>query len=103
MSPKIITVYGATGTQGGSVVNSLLENKSGNFKIRGITRNPDSDKAKALAARGVEVVKADGLVKSQMLEAFKGTWAVFLNTNSVDPVCQSLLIIQHQEPKYLTR
>lgn len=102
MSPKIITVYGATGTQGGSVVNSLLENKSGNFKIRGITRNPDSDKAKALAARGVEVVKADGLVKSQMLEAFKGTWAVFLNTNSVDPVCPSLLIIQSQEREFLT-
>jgi uncharacterized protein YbjT (DUF2867 family) len=86
MSPKIITVYGATGNQGGSVVSSLLQNKSGDFRIRAITRNPDSDKAKALGARGVEVVKADGLVKEQMLEAFKNTWAVFLNTNSVDPV-----------------
>lgn len=86
MSRKIITVYGATGNQGGSVVNSLLENKSGDFKIRGVTRNPDSEKAKALAARGVEIVKADGLRKDQMLVAFQGTWAVFLNTNSVDPV-----------------
>ncbi|KAK9445463.1 NmrA family transcriptional regulator [Metarhizium brunneum] len=85
MSRKIITVYGATGNQGGSVVNSLLENKSGDFKIRGITRNPDSKKAKALAARGVEIVKADGLRRDQMLAAFQGTWAVFLNTNSVDP------------------
>lgn len=86
MSRKIITVYGATGNQGGSVVNSLLENKSGDFTIRGITRNPDSKKAKALAARGVEIVKADGLRRDQMLAAFQGTWAVFLNTNSVDPV-----------------
>ncbi|KAK2593879.1 hypothetical protein QQS21_008399 [Conoideocrella luteorostrata] len=85
MSSKIITVYGATGNQGGSVVNSLLKNTSGAFKIRGITRNPDSEKAKSLAARGVEIVKADGLVKDQMLSAFKDTWAVFLNTNSVDP------------------
>ncbi|KJK76430.1 hypothetical protein H634G_08321 [Metarhizium anisopliae BRIP 53293] len=85
MSRKIITVYGATGNQGGSVVNSLLENKSGDFTIRGITRNPDSKKAKALAARGVEIVKADGLRRDQMLAAFQGTWAVFLNTNSVDP------------------
>ncbi|EFY86909.1 NmrA family transcriptional regulator [Metarhizium acridum CQMa 102] len=85
ISRKIITVYGATGNQGGSVVNSLLENKSGDLKIRGITRDPDSDKSQALAARGVDIVKGDGLSKEQMLEAFQGTWTVFLNSNSVDP------------------
>lgn len=90
MSPKIITVYGATGRQGGSLVRSLLENKSGDFAIRGITRNPDSDSAKALAARGVEVVKGDGMVKQDMLNAFKGSWAVFLNTNSDDPVSKHM-------------
>lgn len=85
-SSKLITVYGATGTQGGSVVASLLQNKTGNFTLRAITRNPNSEKAKALAAQGVEVVKADGLVKEQVLEAFKGSWGVFVNTNSDDPV-----------------
>ncbi|KAG8677413.1 hypothetical protein FPOAC1_003429 [Fusarium poae] len=84
-SSKIITVFGATGSQGGSVVQSLLQNKSQSFKIRGITRNPDSEKAKALASQGVEVVKADGLVKQELIEAFKGSWGVFVNTNSDDP------------------
>jgi uncharacterized protein YbjT (DUF2867 family) len=67
------------------VVRSLLRDKSGEFKVRGITRNPDSDAAKALAALGVEVVKADGLKKDEMVEAFKGSWGVFVNTNSDDP------------------
>lgn len=89
MSSQLITVYGATGAQGGSVVQSLLQNKSQAFKIRGITRNPDSDKAKALKEQGVEVVKADGLVKQEVVEAFKDSWGVFVNTNSDDPVsCQ---------------
>ncbi|KAM5352632.1 hypothetical protein ACJ41O_005354 [Fusarium nematophilum] len=85
MSSQLITVYGATGSQGGSVVLSLLQNKSQSFKIRAVTRNPDSDKAKALAEQGVEVVKADGLAKEEVLEAFKGSWGVFVNTNSDDP------------------
>ncbi|KAJ4267660.1 hypothetical protein NW762_003774 [Fusarium torreyae] len=84
-SPELITVYGATGAQGGSVVRSLLQNKSQTFKLRGITRKPDSDKAKALVEQGVEVVKADGFVKEQMIEAFKDSWGVFVNTNSDDP------------------
>ncbi|KAJ3526654.1 hypothetical protein NM208_g11086 [Fusarium decemcellulare] len=84
-SPQLITVYGATGSQGGSVVQSLLQNKSQFFKIRGITRNPDSDKAKALVEQDVEIVKADGLDKGQVIEAFRGSWGVFVNTNSDDP------------------
>ncbi|KAL6922138.1 hypothetical protein ACHAPO_002896 [Fusarium lateritium] len=84
-SSKLITVFGATGSQGGSVVQSLLQNKSQAFKIRGITRSPESEKAKALASQGVEVVKADGLVKHGLVEAFKGSWGVFVNTNSDDP------------------
>lgn len=85
-SSKLITVFGATGSQGGSVVQSLLQNKSQSFKIRGITRNPESEKAKALASQGVEVVKADGLVKDELVKAFKDSWGVFVNTNSDDPV-----------------
>ncbi|KAH7011457.1 hypothetical protein EDB80DRAFT_891270 [Ilyonectria destructans] len=84
-STKLITVYGATGSQGGSVVTSLLQNKSNAFSLRGITRNPNSDKAKALTSQGVEVVKADGFVKEQLIEAFRGSWGVFVNTNSDDP------------------
>ncbi|KAF4452726.1 NmrA-like family domain-containing protein 1 [Fusarium austroafricanum] len=84
-STKLITVFGATGSQGGSVVESLIQNKALSFKVKGITRNPDSEKAKTLAGYGVEVVKADGLVKEEVIEAFRGSWGVFVNTNSDDP------------------
>ncbi|CAI6096893.1 unnamed protein product [Clonostachys chloroleuca] len=84
-SPKVIAVFGATGAQGGSVVQSLLKNRSGAFAIRGITRNTGSDKAKALSEEGVEMVQADGLVKDQISKALEGAWGVFVNTNSDDP------------------
>jgi uncharacterized protein YbjT (DUF2867 family) len=54
---KLITVFGATGTQGGSVVEALLQDKS--VKIRGVTRNVNSEAAKSLLSKGVEVVTAD--------------------------------------------
>ncbi|KAF1812526.1 NAD(P)-binding protein [Eremomyces bilateralis CBS 781.70] len=85
MSSKLITVFGSTGAQGGSVVKSILQNKSGAFKVRGITRNPNSDAAKQLASAGVEVVKGNGFNKDEMLAAFKGSYGVFVNTNSDDP------------------
>lgn len=87
MSPKLVTIYGATGNQGGSVARSLLADKSGAFAVRGITRKPDGEPAKALAAAGAEVVRADGKAKDQLVAAFDGSWAVFANTHSDDPVC----------------
>jgi len=51
MSKKIISVVGATGVQGRSVVNTLLKDKE--YSIRAITPNPDSERAKALASQGV--------------------------------------------------
>ena len=50
---KIIAVTGATGLQGGGVVDALLA--AGKFAVRAISRNPESDKSKALAKRGVTV------------------------------------------------
>lgn len=81
---KLVTVVGATGAQGGSVVKSLLQNK-GLFSIRAVTRNPDSESAQTLRNSGVEIVKGDGLNKEDMLAAFKGAWAVYVNTRSNDP------------------
>ena len=45
---KIIAVTGATGLQVGSLVKTLLE--AGNYHIRAITRNANSEKAKELAS-----------------------------------------------------
>lgn len=67
------------------MVYSLLDNRAGAFKVRAITRRPDSEAAKSLAAAGAEVVKADGFNKTEIVAAFRGSWAVFVNTNSDDP------------------
>lgn len=56
---KILVVFGATGIQGGSVINSILGDPrtAREFKIRGITRDPSKPHAKALINRGVECVE----------------------------------------------
>lgn len=55
---KIITVFGATGNQGGSVVESLLNDRKilQEYKIRGITRDTSKPAAQELAKKGVELV-----------------------------------------------
>ncbi|KAL0580416.1 hypothetical protein V5O48_001569 [Marasmius crinis-equi] len=73
---KLIAVVGATGQQGSSVVDFLLKEPQ-NFKVRGLTRNPDSPAAKELAAKGVEVVKAELDNLDEVTAAFSGAWGVF--------------------------
>jgi uncharacterized protein YbjT (DUF2867 family) len=48
---KIIAVVGATGAQGGGLVRAILQDPAGGFAVRAITRNADSDKARAPRAR----------------------------------------------------
>ncbi|KAL3477072.1 NAD(P)-binding protein [Aspergillus californicus] len=76
---KIITVIGATGTQGGSVIRALLNQPS--YTIRAITRNPDSTAAKDLTAQGIQVVKADLHDAQSLITAFTGTHVIFAVTN----------------------
>jgi len=80
---KILVVFGATGNQGGSVINSVLKDPktAHEFKIRGITRDPSKPNAKALEARGVECVAADINNKDQIKVALKDAYAVFAVTN----------------------
>ncbi|EJD00674.1 NmrA-domain-containing protein [Fomitiporia mediterranea MF3/22] len=73
----LIAVVGATGAQGGSVVQYLLNDPDHTFRVRGLTRNVDSPKAKELAKRGVEVVKADLSDADSVRSAFKGAYGVF--------------------------
>lgn len=53
---KIIAVHGATGMQGGSVVQSLIKS---DWKVRALTRNASGDAAKALETVGAEVIAAN--------------------------------------------
>ncbi|KAK7526383.1 uncharacterized protein IWZ02DRAFT_430468 [Phyllosticta citriasiana] len=85
---KTIVVTGATGTQGSSVVRVMLE--TGSWKVRAVTRNPESDSAKALAVKGAEVVAADYDDETSIEKAFEpqqlshtcqGAHAIFALTN----------------------
>jgi hypothetical protein len=73
---KTIVVLGATGNQGGSVVNTFLQD--GQWDIRGVTRTTNSEKAKELANRGVNVVAADLNDRKSLDAAFAGAQAIFI-------------------------
>jgi uncharacterized protein YbjT (DUF2867 family) len=81
MSKKIITVFGATGAQGGGLARAIVNDTGGDFALRAVTRNPDSDNAKALAAAGAEVVKADLDDAASVEAAFQGAHGAFCLTN----------------------
>jgi uncharacterized protein YbjT (DUF2867 family) len=76
---KIIAVVGATGAQGGGLVRAILED--GEFAVRAITRNVDSERAKALAKAGAEVVAANIDDLESMKRAFAGAYGAFCVTN----------------------
>jgi uncharacterized protein YbjT (DUF2867 family) len=80
MSKKIIAVVGATGAQGNGLVRAILADTSGQFAVRALTRNPNSDKAKALAAAGAEVVAADVDDEASLARAFAGAYGAFCVT-----------------------
>ena len=67
---KIIAVIGATGAQGGSLVKAILNDQSGKFKARAITRDANSDKAKRLFDLGAEIIEADLDDKESLKKAF---------------------------------
>lgn len=77
---KIIAVVGATGSQGGGLVRAIVNDPDGGFTARALTRNPDSDAAKQLAAAGAEVVKADVDDRESMRRAFTGAYGAFCVT-----------------------
>jgi len=78
---KIIAVTGATGAQGGALARAILADPSGGFSCRAITRDPNKDTAKALAARGADVVRADIDDLESLKKAFDGAYGAFCVTN----------------------
>ena len=78
---KVIAVVGATGAQGGGLVRAILGDPAGGFGARAITRDPNKEAAKALAAGGAEVVRADMDDPESVKKAFAGAYGAFCVTN----------------------
>jgi uncharacterized protein YbjT (DUF2867 family) len=77
---KIIAVVGATGAQGGGLVRAILDDPHGGFAVRAITRDVNSDKAKALARLGAEVVAANVDDAASLKRAFTGAYGAYCVT-----------------------
>ena len=81
---RIIAVVGATGAQGNGLCKAILGDPDGGFLCRAITRNPQSHRAKALAAMGAEIVAADLDDEASLIKAFGGAHGVFGVTDFVE-------------------
>jgi len=77
---KVIAVLGATGAQGGGLVRAILNDKSGEFTARALTRDINSDKAKALKDLGAELVAVDIDNYESIKSAFKGAYGAYAVT-----------------------
>jgi len=77
---KVIAVLGATGAQGGGLVRAILAHPDGPFKARAVTRDVTSEKARALADAGAEVVAADVDDEASLVRAFSGAHGAFCVT-----------------------
>ncbi|MFI5206020.1 MAG: NmrA family NAD(P)-binding protein, partial [Candidatus Paceibacterales bacterium] len=74
---KIIAVVGSTGAQGGGLARAILNDPNSEFTVRAITRDVNSEKAKALAGMGAEVVEANTNDLESMKKAFKGAHGAY--------------------------
>jgi uncharacterized protein YbjT (DUF2867 family) len=79
MTMKVL-VAGATGTQGGSVVDHLLSGEFGEYDVYGLTRAADSEAAWALESDDVTVLEGDLTNAERMRECCEGMDAVFCVT-----------------------
>ncbi|KAJ7493088.1 hypothetical protein B0H11DRAFT_2007141 [Mycena galericulata] len=80
---RIVSIFGATGLQGSSVLESLL--KDGTFTPRAITRDPSSKASVQLRECGVEVVQGDSGDRASLVRALRGSEALFAVTVPVLP------------------
>jgi uncharacterized protein YbjT (DUF2867 family) len=80
MAKKIIAVAGATGAQGGGLTRAILADPNGPFTVRALTRDPNTDKAKALSKAGAEVVAANVDDLAGMKKAYAGADAAYCVT-----------------------
>jgi uncharacterized protein YbjT (DUF2867 family) len=71
---QIVVVTGATGRQGGAVARHLLAD---GWRVRALTRKPDSEPARRLAGLGAEVAAADMMDPESLARTFRGAYGVY--------------------------
>ena len=71
---KRVLIFGATGNIGGAATRELLKR---GWHVRGVTRDPDNEKALALVKLGVEVVQGDMDDRASVEKVFEGISRVF--------------------------
>src|SRR2546423_12248234 len=79
MNDRTILITGVTGNQGGAVAQAR---QGTGFRVRGLTRKPESERAAALARHGVDVVKGDLDDEATLRRASAGAWGVFSVQNA---------------------
>src|SRR6201998_2325342 len=80
-SNRTILITGVTGNQGGAVAQALQHS---GFRLRGLTRKPESDHAAALRRQGIEIVKGDLDDDATLRRALYGAWGVFGVQNTLE-------------------
>jgi uncharacterized protein YbjT (DUF2867 family) len=73
-SDKTILVTGITGQQGGVVARRL---QADGWRVRGLTRDPDSDRARPFRELGVELVLGDLADEPSLRAPLEGVYGVF--------------------------
>jgi uncharacterized protein YbjT (DUF2867 family) len=77
---KVIVVTGATGAQGGGLARAILAEPDAGYAVRAVTRDANSDAARALADAGAEVVTADLDDPASIERAFDGAYGAYCVT-----------------------
>ncbi|KRB32066.1 MULTISPECIES: NmrA/HSCARG family protein [unclassified Mesorhizobium] len=80
-SKRNILVTGATGQQGGAVAHALL---SRGHRVKALTRKPDSEAARQLAAAGADIAAGDLGDAASVVKAAKDADTMFLMGNSYE-------------------
>ncbi|MFD9032249.1 NmrA/HSCARG family protein [Streptomyces sp. NPDC059567] len=78
---RVVTVFGATGRQGGSLARAILGKGEGDFAVRAVTRHPELEPAIELRRIGAEVVRADMDDEESLRPVFEGAYGAYLVTD----------------------
>ena len=73
---RSLLIFGATGNQGGATIDALLADRR-DWSITALVRDPDSERARALAKRGVELVRGDLDDAASIRRAVAGAHVVY--------------------------